>query len=1056
MNCSPFRSSVRVLSVLSALFVSALSLVAVPPTITQQPAVVVANAGASASFSVVASGSGTLGYQWRHLGTPIVGADQPSLVLPGVELADAGFYDVVVTSGAESTVSQPGRLLVQPVGVADVYRADPTFGFVAERGGAFVAATKITTDGAVLAGGAFTTLGGARRDSLVRLTSAFAIDSSFAPSVAGAVYAIAELPDGRIVIGGGFTHVNGVPRSCIARLNIDGSLDATFFPGAGFNGNVFALQLQPDGRMVVGGGFSTADGAARGCIARLNADGSLDATFANGAGFNGAVRSLVRQSDGKLVAGGYFSLYDGTNTAGRLARLDVDGAFDGAFATTIGTGANDGVEAVAVLADDSLLVAGTFTGFNGVAANRAVRLSAGGVRDTTFTVPAFVNGALRAIAPAPSNRVWIAGDYSSATQRFLNRLNADGSNDTTWAPASGAKVNATIYAVAGFADGRVAAGGTFTQFGGTANSASGLARYSNTGTLQSSPGGGFRQAAVVLAAVPAPGDQWVIGGTFTHINGTARNQIARISSSGAVDATFNPGTGFNGPVAALALQGDGRILAAGSFSYFNGVEAYGTARLETDGTLDTGFSLDVRIQGDVEAFQLQPDGRIVIGGGFATFYGGTRNSVARLYPDGSLDESFDLGAGTSGPVRTLALQRDGAVVVGGDFTQLNGTARGAAARLGPTGALDSTFNNGAGFDAAVSALALRADDSAVVAGAFLNANGTARRGAAAFALGGSLSGTFNAGSGLEGGEVLGVTLLADGRAFFAGKFTAAGGQPVRGLARIAANGTVDAGFATFDTSLGNNSGVIVTGDGRLLVLNTTTAFSSGRHLGLAMLRADASPLPLVVSGPVSQTVVTGANVTFSVSAGGAPTLRYQWRKDGADLLGATTATLSLSTVTPSAAGSYSVVVRNDYGRTEVAATLGVVSVTSYAGWAVAHFSASELGNPAISGVGADPDGAGVSNLTRYAFGLSARGPVAAPSRGVLVDDGALRYAAVVFNRVAAADDLVYTVQASGDLTNWTTVTTLGAGLPIEQTVRDTVPVSSANRRFLRVRVELVP
>lgn len=1053
MNRSPSRF--RALSALASLLVFVLPIAALPPTILQQPAVVTADAGASATFTVAASGAGALSYQWRHLGVAIPGADQSSLVLPAVSVAEAGFYDVVVTAGAESAVSQPGRLLVQPVGVADVYRADPAFSLIAERGGALVAVTKLTATGAVLAGGTFTSLGGVRRDGLARFTSTFALDPAFTPSIAGAVHAIAEQADGRILIGGGFTHVNGVPRSCIARLNIDGSLDPTFAPGAGFNSNVFALQLLPDGRIVAAGSFTSCDGVPRGRIARLNADGSLDATFAGGAGFNDTVRTLARQTDGKLVVGGYFGLYDG-NTAGRLARLGADGAFDPVFGATIGTGANAAVEAVAALADDSLLVAGAFTGIDGIAANRGARLSAAGVRDPGFTVPDVVNGGLRAIAPAPSGRVWIAGDYSNPTQRFLNRLNANGTLDTTWAPPSSARPNASVYAIAPYSDGRVAAGGIFTQLGTTAGNASGLARYANNGALQAAPGGGFRQAATVYAAVPAPGDRWVIGGDFTHLNGTARNRIARIHASGAVDPSFDPGTGCDRPVMALALEGDGSVLLAGPFTSCNGEEAAGVARLDSTGVLDPDFARDPRIQGDIAVIRIQADGRIVFGGAFSTFFGGTRNSVARVHPGGLLDESFDLGAGQSGPVRSLALQRDGAVVVGGSFTQLNATARGAAARLGPTGVMDPAFNNGVGFDSAVNAVALRADDSAVVAGAFANGGGAPRRGAAAFGVAGGLETGYNAGAGLQGGDTLGLALLPDGRAFVSGRFTSAAGLPVRGLARFTAGGTIDPVFAAYDTSVGDNSGVIVDGAGRLFVLGGTAAFGTGRHLGLAVLRGGVSPLPTILGAPVSRTVATGADVTFAVVAGGDPTLRYQWRKDGADLPGATAATLVLPAVGPTAAGDYTVEVRNDHGRTEAAATLAVVAATSYAGWVATNFSASEQLDPAVVGASADPDGAGVSNLVRYAFGQPARGPIAAATRVVLVDEGGARYAAVQFDRLAESDDVVYTVQSSADLVGWTTVTTLAAGLPTTQTVRDTVPVTAAGRRFLRVRVELVP
>ncbi len=1052
MRTNPTLRRARFLGALAAAL-AALSSLALPPTITQHPGVVSSAAGAAAELSVVASGDAPLTYQWRRLGHPLPDADQPALQLSEVEPADAGFYDVVVTANGESTVSQPGRLVVHPASTADVYRADPGFGFVAEGGGAAVMAACLTVGDAVLVGGTFSTIAGNRRDGLARFTSAFELDLEFAPAVAGSVFAIAVQSDGRIVIGGGFTHVNGVPRSCLARLNSDGSLDHGFFPGAGLNGNVYALLVQPDGRIVAAGTFTTADGVARGRIARFEANGALDPTFATGAGFDDLVKTLGRQQDGHIVAGGRFGQVHGT-AVGRIARLDGNGGVDVSFGG--GSGANADVESLAVLANDSILVAGAFSAFNGVPANRAVRLTAAGARDAGFAAPALINGALRAIVPAPGGRIWIAGDYSSTAQRFLNRLLPDGTLDGTWNPAGTVRVNTSVYAVAAYGDGRVVAGGAFTQLGGTANSAGGVVRYNNNATLsEAAPDGGFRQPAGVAVAVPAPGGRWLVGGTFTHINGVARNRIARIQGDGTLDATFDPGSGFNAPVTALTRQGDGRILVAGQFSVFAGEPVYGTARLEESGAFDESFVLDSRIQGDIATFVVQPDGRILVAGGFSTAFDGTRSSVARLFGDGALDESFDLGPGASGAVDALGLRRDGSMVVGGRFTELGGVARGRLALLGPTGALDAAFNSGAGFDAAVAAVQLRADESVLAGGAFTTQDGALRRGAAAFGADGAPVAGFNSGPGFAGGVVSGLAPLPDGRVVVSGTFSALDSLAMRGLARLATDGSRDPAFAAFDLSVGEQRNVLFTGDGRLLLVNANAAFVGGRHLGLAMLTAGASPLPIVTAAPGSRTVVAGTPVVFAVAASGAPTLRYQWRKDGVDLSGQAAATLDLGAVGPASSGTYTVVVANDHGRTEVAAVLTVVAATSYSEWALTAFGPEDFANPAVAGALADPDGVGLVNLQRYAFGLAARGPVAPPVELLTVEEAGRRYVAVRFDRSATAEDLLYTVEASADLSTWTTVETLGPGLPQERTIRDLVALDAAPRRFLRVRVELV-
>jgi uncharacterized delta-60 repeat protein len=144
--------------------------------------------------------------------------------------------------------------------------------------------------------------------------------------------------DGKIVAGGFFTTLGGQPRKSLARLNPDGSLDDMFSPEA--NNEVFALALQADGKIVAGGGFTTLDGQTRIRIARLNSDGSLDAAFNPGVVGDGEIGALALQADGKIVVGGIFTTLGGlprdrigrfSNDTAALQKLTVAG--DGASVT---------------------------------------------------------------------------------------------------------------------------------------------------------------------------------------------------------------------------------------------------------------------------------------------------------------------------------------------------------------------------------------------------------------------------------------------------------------------------------------------------------------------------------------------------------------------------------------------------------------------------------------------------------------------------------------------------------------------------------------------------
>src|SRR6185436_16359056 len=159
-------------------------------------------------------------------------------------------------------------------------------------------------NGKYVVGGDFTTFGLVSRQRIVRLSSTGGVDSSFDPmgGFNGIVRAIAVQPDGRVVVGGFFTAFNGFPRNHIARLNSNGSLDTSFNPGVGSNGNVFSVGLQPDGKIIIGGSFSSYNGVARANLARLHPDGSLDLAF--GPTPSSIVRTLSVLPTGKLMTGG--------------------------------------------------------------------------------------------------------------------------------------------------------------------------------------------------------------------------------------------------------------------------------------------------------------------------------------------------------------------------------------------------------------------------------------------------------------------------------------------------------------------------------------------------------------------------------------------------------------------------------------------------------------------------------------------------------------------------------------------------------------------------------
>src|SRR5207245_1655444 len=175
--------------------------------------------------------------------------------------------------------------------------------------------------GKILIGGAFTTLspnGGATvtRNRIARLNPDGTLDTAFNPNANDIVQSIAVQADGKILLGGFFTSVGGQTRNRIARLNPDGTLDTGFNPNA--SGAVRSIALQADGKILVGGDFTSVGGQTRNRIARLDpSTGGADSFDPNA---SGAVGAIVVQADGKILAGGDFN---GANSIGGQARNNI-------------------------------------------------------------------------------------------------------------------------------------------------------------------------------------------------------------------------------------------------------------------------------------------------------------------------------------------------------------------------------------------------------------------------------------------------------------------------------------------------------------------------------------------------------------------------------------------------------------------------------------------------------------------------------------------------------------------------------------------------------------
>ena len=726
----------------------------------------------------------------------------------------------------------------------------------------------IQPDGKILVGGEFINYNGIPTSRIARLNVQGGLDVTFDPGSGfnNSVRCINTQSDGKIVVGGQFTSFNGILINRIARLNADGSLDDTFNTGTGFNGTVVCATIQADGKIIVGGAFTEFNGNAVSYIARLNADGTIDPSFNSGTGFDSAVNSVNIQSDGKIILGGQFTSFNGT-LRNNIARLNSDGSLDVSF--NPGSGFNSFVLSTSIQVDGKIIVGGIFTVFNGITRNRVARLNANGSLDTTFDPGAGANNIVFSVALQSNGKIVIGGQFTSyngTTRNSIARLNTNGSNDVSF-NSSGQGFNSVVRLANVQQDGKIIIGGEFTAFNGFNPTHNYFTRLTEDGNLDSdfTLGTGFDN--VVLSTSLQADEKIIAAGQFTLFNGMSINRIVRLNTEGNFDATFDTGTGFNNSVAFTSIQSDGKIIVGGQFSSFNGVLINRIARLNQNGSLDATFDIGTGFNSTVRSINIQTDGKIVVGGSFTEFNGTTVNRIIRLNSDGTIDPSFDSGVGFNGDVRSLNIQTDGKIIVGGDFTSFNGVTRNYITRLNSDGSLDVSFNPGSGFNNSVYSSNIQVDGKIIVGGSYTNFDGTARNRIARLNTDGSLDALFDPGTGFNN-TVWSTNIQSDGQIVVGGEFISFNGIFVKRLARLNQVGSLD---TTFNQNIDFNSGVnnniftiSIAGDGKIIVGGTFTKIDGIWRNRIARLSGcSISAVTDVVSSCSSYTWIDGIEYTSS-------------------------------------------------------------------------------------------------------------------------------------------------------------------------------------------------
>lgn len=658
---------------------------------------------------------------------------------------------------------------------------------------------------------------------VMRLNTDGSLDNTFQVPIALGGFdlfgrAVAIQPDGKILVAGVEFDFEGNRQGLLTRLNPDGSIDPTFenlsFGDA--NGSIEEVIVTPGGSILVAGGFTRYFGQ-RNHIARLNADGSVDNSFQSQTGANRIIYSMALQPDGKILIGGAFTSYNG-QVVNRFARLNADGTLDASFNavdvfdrpsaassranTTADNALSDidvtpgfdrGVFDIQLYADGKVQVCGEFGNYNGEAVERVARLNADGSLDSGFSPPASAPGAsnfFNTICLRPGGKVLTgtqaatAGFDGGIVLRGLVQFNADGSIDLGFNPQTGA--DGEIYDAVRQPDGKIIIVGDFLRYNGSPSK--GIARLNADGTIDATFNSehDFNNAQGIRRVALQPADgKIIIAGAFNSYGGATRRGVARLNSDGSLDETFDPGGGVLGFVLDMMLAADGKIYLGGNLSNFNGnFNISHLIRLNADGSLDDTFSPSLNV--NVQCIEEQMDGKILIGVSSGPFIGvNERRGIMRLNPDGSFDPAFDPGERLGGisEVTAIELAADGKIYVGGRFSSfIDGVFIENLARLNADGSLDSTWVNG-GPGGPVLDIVEQLNGQLLIGGNFTDYRGTTRRNIARANTDGSLDGSFNTSIGAFG-LVWKILPVAEEEAIITGRFSAYSGVGRNRIARI--------------------------------------------------------------------------------------------------------------------------------------------------------------------------------------------------------------------------------------------------------------------------------
>lgn len=586
---------------------------------------------------------------------------------------------------------------------------------------------KIQNDGKILISGDFTTINGMATPNLVRLNPDGTPDPSFVSALASAGRFDLQ-SDGKIIVVesmglvrlntdgtldpdfsmtgyfyahspfdvGPDDHIYLTTFSQLYRLKPDGADDPDFYVGTGVKENhISSILAQSDGKILIGGFFTEYNGVAANSVVRVLPNGQVDTEFNIGEGPQGQILDMTERANKNILIGGVFSQY--AQQPASLVELKPNGSLHKIIAVV----SINWITSIIESPDGKVTLAGEFTRVNGMELPFLVKFNTDYTINNSFHPLITYNNPNGRFLEVTKNGKLITGanqdflrifDGSNVVSKEIVQLNALGFYDNSFSPRFPTN-NPYIVSTALQEDGKVLLGGFVQDFNGP-----NLVRLNPDGSKDNSfeigtgPTTGSNLAGMAYK-MAVKDDIIYIAGYFKDYNGVASQSIVGVDLNGTIVKTFSA-LPADSQVNDFALQSDGRIIVIGHFKFPGGDKR--VVRLNADGSLDDSFFL-ASATGNILVVTTDEMDRIYFGGSFMTMNGALSNSLVRLLPDGNLDTSFDIQAGFDDNVLTLALLPEGHVAAGGYFKKFNNEVANGFLILDQTGARvpapSATFGN---------------------------------------------------------------------------------------------------------------------------------------------------------------------------------------------------------------------------------------------------------------------------------------------------------------------------------------------------------------------------